>query len=327
MRLPRLVRQAGLCAPVIVLLAQCGGEPHAPAQGARPLRIGIDLWAGYYPLVLAEDLGFLRDEGVQVEVSIPKNTDRMLANFAAGDYDGVCVSIGDVITLTRHVDDLRLVLLSDESSGGDQIIAPTRKVDAAHLRGKRIGTNLGGFGELFVRRMLADHGVGPDEVQWVDLDAADVPARLASGDIDIGHTWEPYASQAIANGMHHCYSSADTPGLILDGVITRGPVLRERGDDLRRMTRAWLRAVDWWRANAEDGDRRIEARLGLPKGDARPVGIKILDRKDNRALMCDRDGAAPLGQVAAQYVEFFVSRGLLLRRPDPRALFDASLLP
>jgi len=309
------------------LLCQCGEGPQAPAPTPRPLRIGIDLWAGYYPLVLAEDLGYLREEGVAVELSIPGNTDHMLANFAAGDYDGVCVSLGDVITLTRNVDDVRLILVSDESSGGDQILARTPVTSADQLRGKRIGTNLGGFGELFVRRMLDRHGVGPAEVQWVDLDAAEIPERLAAGDIDIGHTWEPYASQAMAKGMHCCFTSADTPGLILDGLITRGHAVEERGEDLRRMTRAWLRAVDWWREHPADGDRRIETRLGLPKGEARPVGIKILDRRDNHLLMREDEGPAPLGKVASQYVDFFVSRGLLLQRPEPRALFDATFLP
>ncbi len=327
MRARHFTRQLASCLAALALLTQCGADPAGATSARQPLRIGIDLWAGYYPLVLADDLGYLREEGVEVDVSIPKNTDRMLANFAAGDYDGVCVSIGDVITLTRNVDDLRLILLSDESSGGDQVLARTPVTGAEQLRGKRVGTNLGGFGELFVRRLLDKHGVAPDEVQWVDLDAADVPARLADGDIDIGHTWEPYASLAIAKGMHLCFTSADTPGLILDGLIVRGAAAQNRGDDLRHMTKAWLRAVEWWRTNPAEGDRRIETRLGLPKGEARPVGIKILDRQDNHALMSGDGGLAPLGRVAGQYIDFFVSRGLMMHRPEPGALFDPTFLP
>jgi NitT/TauT family transport system substrate-binding protein len=308
------------------LLAGCGPPEHSPASVASPLRIGIDLWAGYYPLILADELGYLEQHGVRIDISIPKNTDRMLAEFAANQLDAVAVSFADVVTLTRVAPDLRLVLVSDESCGGDMILSRTAARSAEELRGKRIGTNLGGFGELFVRRFLRHHGLAPTDAAIVGCDAADAAVMLAKGELDLAHTWDPYASQAIAQGAVKVFSSADTPGLILDGLVVRGSVLRDRRDELRRLTVAWFQAVDWWRAHREEGARRIEARLGLTAGEALPKGLRLLEAPENRRLMQGGD-KAPLCAVADSYIDFFVARGLLTRRPRGGSLFDGSLLP
>lgn len=312
---------------LLLLLAQCGSRPATDATTKPPLRIGIDLWAGYYPLVLADELGFLREENVDVEISIPKNTSRMLAQFAARDYDAVCVSCADVITVTRVVPDLRIALLSDESSGGDQVLSRTLITSAADLRGKRIATNFGGFGELLVQRFLAKHGVSVAEVTLLNTEAADVPKRLAAGDIDIGHTWEPYASEAQQLGMHKVFCSRETPGLILDGLVFAGDVARQRAPEVQAVVRAWFRALDWWRNHPGDGDLLLEKRLGLDPGQARPSGIRLLDLADNRTLMTATSVVAPLQSCLQSYIDFFAARGLLLQRPDPRAMFGLMILP
>lgn len=312
---------------LLLLLAQCGGNPAPEAPRQQPLRIGIDLWAGYYPLVLAEELGYLHEAGVEVEISIPKNTDRMLAQFAARDYDAVCVSCADLITVTRAMPDLRIALLSDESAGGDQVLSKLPITSAADLRGKRIGTNFGGFGELFVQRMLAKYGVSPSEVTLLNVEAADIPKRLAAGELDFGHTWEPYATEAQQLGLHSVFSSSQTPGLIIDGLIFDAEVTRQRAPEVRGIVKAWFRALDWWRAHPEEGDRRIEKRLHLPAGQARPSGIRLLDLADNRAQMTAVGATAPLQTCLQDYIDFFAARGLLLQRPDPKAMFGLALLP
>jgi NitT/TauT family transport system substrate-binding protein len=292
-----------------------------------PLRIGIDLWAGYYPLVLADELGYLKSAGVEVEISIPKNTDRMLAQFAARDYDAVCVSCADVITVTRAVPHLRIVLLSDESAGGDQVLARHPVTTAEDLRGKKIGTNLGGFGELFVQHLLAKYGVSPSEVTLVNVEAAEIPRRLAAGELDLGHTWEPYATEAQQLGMQAVFTSKDTPGLILDGLVFDDVVVEQRNTEVRALVKAWFRAVDWWRQHPEEGDRRIETKLHLQPGQARPLGIRLLDREDNRLQMAASGGPAPLQICLQNYIDFFAARGLLLQRPAPQTMFGLNLLP
>ena len=208
---------------VLLFLAQLavgtGCKKGLPPPEKTPLRIAIDCWAGYYPLVIASEKGFLREAGISVDIKVPQDTKLMSADFAARNYDGICFSLGDAILLTQVKPDIRMMLNTDESSGADVILSRQPITGAASIRGQRLATTLGGFGELLLRRFLDRHGVGIDEVVLVNADAATIPALLARGEVGIAHTWEPYATQARQSGAQDCFSSRDTPGLILDGLF------------------------------------------------------------------------------------------------------------
>ena len=95
---PRRRWLAGVCGwpaaawlmPGLGVLAGCGEQPEPEAEPA-PLRLAMDLWPGYYPALLAEELGYFEAAKLKVQVSFPANTDRMMADFAAGQYDIITI--------------------------------------------------------------------------------------------------------------------------------------------------------------------------------------------------------------------------------------------
>ena len=100
----------------------CTRPEVAPASHERPLQIAIDLWTGYYPALLAEQLGYFRAEGVAVELSIPEDTDQLLVDFAAGSLDGIGSSSADTINVVEANPDARIILFSDLSSGANMVL-------------------------------------------------------------------------------------------------------------------------------------------------------------------------------------------------------------
>jgi NitT/TauT family transport system substrate-binding protein len=292
-----------------------------------PLRIAIDLWAGYFPLVIADELGLLRAAGVTLDLAVPNDTKGMIADFAARRYDGICVSLADTILLAQTAPDIRMILNTDESSGADVILSRTPIHGPESIRGQRIATNLGGFGELLVRRFLDRHHVATDEVILVNADAAAVPGLLARGEIGIALTWEPYAAEARRNGAIEVFSSRDTPGLILDGLIMQGGVLRDRPDEVRSLIRSWFEALEWWRKNADAGNALVERRLALAPGAARPVGVRLIGLEENHRNFRLNAPAPTLASALHDYTEFFVARGVLNRRPSAAQLIDGRFLP
>lgn len=291
----------------------------------EPLRLAIDRWPGYYPAVLAADLGYFEAAGLQVDIQLPGNTDRMLSEFAAGGYDMVGVALGDLITLTRNRPDVTVLLVSDESAGGDALLARAGwQLEGAGV--VRIGTNLGGFGELFIRELLPRLGVDNDRIEWINIDASAVPAALAASTIDLGHCWEPYASEAEQAGAQRILSSADTPGLIPDVIAGTHHLTEHRTDELRAFAASWFRAVDWWRAHPEEAQQRIEARLQLATGEASLKGVALQDLAANRQLL-GADGNPALRPVIDRYIQFFLEHGRLLSTPPSDRLMSADHLP
>lgn len=318
-----------MLALLLLALLEAGCRPQnevASAPPPAPLHVAIDLWAGYYPLVIAAERGFLHDEHVQVDIQVPGDTHRMIADFAALKYDIIGVSLADVILTTRVNPDIRLMLGSDESSGADVLFGREPLKDAAQVRGKRIGTTLGGFGELFVREFLERQGLRPDEVTIVNVDAANVPDLMRRGEIDIGHTWEPYADEARAAGFQEWFSSAQTPGLILDGLVVQHALIRERPAELRGLVRAWFRGVDWWKAHPGEGNALVEHRLRLKPGSVSWKGIRLLNQADNRRAFAGDPTPGALRAASARYVEFFIAAGTLSQRLTADDLLESSFV-
>ncbi len=311
----------------VLLLAACTRSEATPLDREPPLRIGIDLWAGYYPALLADQLGYFRAEQVAVELSIPEDTDQLLVDFAAGSLDGIGVAAGDTINVVEAKPDARIVLFSDISSGADMVLAMPPIDTPQDLRGQAVGTNLGGFGELLVRQMLDGYGVLPSAVKVVNVDASQAVDRLISGELAAVHTWEPYASRARALGAKVLYSSSEAEGLVLDGFLFSDETLRSRPTAVRRFVSAWFRAAEHWQAHPEQDDALLATRLAVPVSAVSRIGIHLLTQEEERTAFVPGPTNRSAHHVLQQFVDYFVSRGTLSAAPDLDHLLDSQFLP
>ena len=296
-------------------------------EQSRPLRIAVDMWLGYYPLLLAEELGYLREAGVPVSISVTEDADRMYAAFAAGEYDIVGVSLADAVTLTRARNDMRVLLITDESTGADGVLSRHPILGPDSIRGRRLGTNFGGFGEVFLDAFLKKHGVLRSEVTLIDIEASEVPNALARGLVDIAHTWEPYVGEAQDQGANLCFTTRETPKLVLDAMLTTTDTRARFPGQLQRLNAAWFRALEYWEQHPDLGNAILEKRLGLKPGEISTQGVKLLGLEDNRKLFGANGKAGEMKGTAELYIEFFVETGVLTRRPPLAQLIDGGDLP
>ncbi|MCG8416732.1 MAG: ABC transporter substrate-binding protein [Proteobacteria bacterium] len=88
-----------------------------------------------------------------------------MPDYEAGTLDGGFFALADALSLaSRTRNDLRIILICDNSDGADVVVAADDVQEIADLRDRRIGTGLGSFGELLVRQMLATAGLAPHDV-------------------------------------------------------------------------------------------------------------------------------------------------------------------
>ena len=298
-----------------------------PAKGVDlpTVRVGIDLWPGYYPVVIAQQRGMFRQRGLRVKYSLPENTDKMLEEFVAGKLDVICVAMGDVLALKSRLPSLRVALISDESNGGDALVS--LKPLPKNLKGLRIGTNLNGFGELFVRAFLEQKGVPLQDITLVNLEASNARIMLEQGKVDIAHTWEPYVSELTSyDDATVVFSSAQTRGLIPDAVVFRGDLLQRKAL-ARAFVSGWLEAVNWWKAHRREGYTLVERALVMMPGTVNLEGIRLFDADDNRRMFQRGDNMQSIYFVARKYIDFFTEKGLLKTEITPDDLLDPDLLP
>lgn len=316
---------AGAILAVVAMVSCPAGE--APVR----LRLAMDLWAGYYPAFLAAERGQFAAVGLVVDIELPQDTKRSLAELAAGEYDAVAASLSDFFPVFSQDPGARLVLLSDESAGGDAILSripPAADVAQRReaMRGKRIGTNLGGFGEILVRRWLSEHQLSADDVQLMQMDASDGPKLLATGGLDFVHTWNPYIREIQSHGGHRWFDSSQTPGLIPDGVVIGGAFMDRHPDLATKFVQVWMESQAWWLVHPEEARVLLQRRLGADNAEADLTGIRLLDGTENRRRLFGTE-ADSLAQTVPIYNQFFLSRGLLNRPIDVKQITARHVWP
>lgn len=290
----------------------------------KPIRMGWSLYPGWYPLVIAQEKGIFEKHGVEVELILYSTYDDTAPQIASGFVDAAALVLGDAL-LEDVGNYASVVLVTDNSHGADQLIASPETLQTRDLRGKRIGFSVGTFGELLVREMLKKYNVDINEVSLVEVPPEQVPAAIPS-QIDIGHTFEPFATQAQINGNGILFTSADAPGIIVDTVVFRNAFLKERPEDARNFINAWFEAVEYWQANPEEGNKIIAAETGQDVKDVSDEGVKFFNRDANIATFKRGPDTTSVYFTAQMELQFLVETGVLTKPVNVDNILNAGYL-
>ena len=291
------------------------------------INVGIDLWPGYYPLLIAQHNGYFKEHNLEVKYVLPEETNNLMNMFNDNKIDLLCVAMGDAFVLYDEDPDMRVVMITDESLGGDALL--TKSVLPAKGQPIKIGTNLQGFGELFVREYIKQSGRNKKDVIWVQQEASQAMDYLRTGKAHIVHTWEPYVSEIKTYfGAQVVFDSSQTPGLIPDALLANGAFIQNHPDKLKEFIAAWLTAASWWLDNRTKGDRIIENKLLLLPGTLSLQGIKLYTAKDNHFAFSQKKGGQSLYNTTQMYRDYFHAKKAFERLPQkPQDIITGEYLP
>jgi len=269
-----------------------------------PVKVGIQLWPGYYPLLIAQHKGFFKELGLDLEYVLSEDYQQLSGMFNSKKIDLFCTPLGDGFALYDHDPSSKVVMVINESVGGDALLIkhPLAKVK----RPIKIGTNLDRFGELFVRQYMKVHDLHDGDVEFIQQQGSQALDFLRSQKADIVHTWEPYVSELkLYYGTTSIFDSSQTPGLIIDALFANGSFLQARPKDMKKFISGWLKGAAWWLANRKEGDEYLEGKLLLLPGTLSLKGIKLFTLKDNINAFQDQEGSRSIYHSANIYREFF----------------------
>lgn len=306
-----------------IFLAACSG-PAAQAEVKIPLRVGWILWPGFYPLVIAEEKGFFEERGLDVELLLYDTSAAETAALASGMIDGGIVVLNDAL-LDNIAQNAKVVLITDNSDGGDQIVATSDITSAESIQFKNVGAKRGSFGEFFLREMLSQRGIQPSDVTFVNVEPENVADAMPEY-ISLGHTYEPFTSEALAKGYKVIFSSADTPGLIVDMIAFRRTVIEERPEDVRAFVDAWFEAVQYWEEHPEESNALIAEATGQPVESISLEGVKLFDRADNLNAFKPGTDTTSIYFTARKALKYLVDSGFVAEPADINDVLDDSFL-
>ncbi len=250
-----------------------GDRPTSPFTGE--LRISLIDWIGYYPMVIADQKGFLdrnlKSHGVQVELYKAADTGEMNDLIRTGKVQGTFGVLADFVVLTSLATPVRLVMTTDYSKS-DVIVARKGIRAPKDLIGKRIGVpELNSFVEYFSIRSLEKAGVDKHLVSFRTVPAMEIPEAIQAGRIDAGYTWEPALSRARSYGMNEVITSAEQPEMVISGLILRDEVLVNPALPAA-IIRSYFEGYDFLIKNPTEGASTIAKFFGIKPEDV----IRIL---------------------------------------------------
>lgn len=304
---------------LLVLIFVLGAITEFPedvkAVEKEPIKIGYDLWPGYAALFIADEKGYFAEEGLDIEIIEYSDYLKGLTDFVNDELDGHFGVFSDTIVKYSEGINIQTVFFTDASYGGDVIVTKKEIRTFDDLKGKKISViGINSFSHIWVLALLERNGLQEYDVEFVNIDNPYVPEALASGEIDAGHTYGPYISEAINAGFH-ILSGATTKevhGIIIDDLAFHSIFIKKRPDAVSKIIKALNRGAQFLRTNPQESYDIISKILKMNIEDLEGFyqDAKIFDIEDNRKLL-KKNTPDSIYKTAETISGFLLRRGQL----------------
>ena len=149
----------------------------------------------FAPVFVADAKGLFKKHGLNVTVRLFDSGGAASAAFRGGRADYLAGCDFPTISLLQVED---AIVLAPIEYDFESIMISAREgiTNLAALKGKKVGIPLRSTSEFFTFRALKDVGLGPKDVEVVNLGPADMLPAVVRGDIDVASWWQPFGWRA-----------------------------------------------------------------------------------------------------------------------------------
>lgn len=238
----------------------------ASVLSAAPLKIAYSDWPGWTALAIAEQKGWFKEAGVDVELLWFEYGPSMEA-FTAGKCDAVTMTNGDALVTGAGGGKNIAIIVTDYSNGNDMIVAKPGISSLKDFKGKKVGIEIGFVEHLLLLNGLKKVGLKESDVELVPTPTNQTPQVLASGQVDAIGAWQPNSGAALkaVPGSKAVYTSADEPGLIYDVIAVSPQSLAQHRAEWVKVAKVWDKIAAYLAdpKTKEDGIKIMAARAGV----------------------------------------------------------------
>ncbi len=301
-----------------------GNAANFKGNKSQSLRLGTNVWLGYEPLYLARNLGHYDDRSVRlVEYS---SASQVIRAFRNNDIEVAALTLDEVLLLKENSYDVRVILVTDFSHGGDVILGNSEIVKLTDLRGRSVGVENTALGAYVLTRALQSVGMSVADVNVVPVEVDEHERAFVDGDVEAVVTFDPIRSRLIADGANPLFDSTQIPGEIVDVLVVRGSTIENDADNLSILLQGWFLALQHLREQPMNASKQMADRLLLEPPDilASFAGLKFPDLDENITFL---SGARPqLVETAERLAKLMMEKRLLEKQIDVSQLFSAEPL-
>jgi NitT/TauT family transport system substrate-binding protein len=299
---------------------------------AETVKIAHSTWVGYGPLYIAQEKGFFKKHGVDVELVIMEEPKDRFPAMLADKIDMIASTVDTALLYLRKADDFQYVVAIDDSNGGDGIVAKKDIKSVADLKGKSVAFSEGSVSEFYLNVLLAKAGLKETDLTPVNMAAPEAGAAFVASKVDAAVTWEPWLSRGKKTEFGHLLvDSSTTPGLITDVIIANKDYVTKHNAATKAVVAAWNEAVAFQRASPDEANAIMAKGVGGwlkdPKVFAETLtGIKFYGAEDNKVFYGTPAKPGPLTATVQAAIDVWSSHGKLRVKVAPSDLINYSFV-
>ena len=308
-----------------------GSTAQAPADvPAEPepgtFRMGIEPWLGYGPWRIAEEQGLFERNGLDVKITNFATDDQINAAFAGGKLEGTNIATHTALRFAASGLPIKIVLLEDQSTTADAIVASEGLTSVSELKGKKVAFEEGTTSDILLSYALAQNGMTKEDISPVPIPAADAGSAFIAGRVDAAVTYEPYLTSALEQDADAklLYTAGENPGLVGDVFVVSEDTLSEKPGQIAALVKTWGEALEAYEADMEGSQAIIEKSVGAEPGALKTAfeGVKFYDLAQNKSLLAGEYATTTIEDVKQAAVD----AGLLEGDVDPKDIIVATFV-
>lgn len=291
-----------------------------------PVAVAAHVWVGYEPMFLARDRGWL--DAAQVTLLQTRSAVESITALRTGKVQAAALTLDEVLGARSTGLALSVVLVFNVSMGADMLLVRPGINRLAQLKGLRIGYEASSVSEVMLADILKTAGLARQDVQLSQINVDEQLSAWQRHAADAFISYEPVASQLMAQGMTRLFDTRQMPDIIIDVLAVRSDALdHTHAKALRHLVTAHFRALDAFTRNPQDAAYRMADHLNLPAAGVLSAfkGLILPTATSNMRLLA---GPAPeLLPTARRVVGILRDSGLLLQSDSLTGLINSDYLP
>src|SRR5215813_12898006 len=234
------------------LAAGCAAKPAGTGPSGGKIVLGFSAWPGWFPWQVAADEGLFAKNGVNVELKYFDSYTDSLNALATGSIDANSQTLNDTLASVAGGARQTIVLVNDNSTGNDQIIARPGIATVADLKGRTVAAEQGTVDHYLLLLALERAGLSEKDITFRPLLTDAAAAAFVAGKVDAVGVFAPFTSTALHRpGSHALTTSRDFPGAIPDHLVVSRKLLTGNPAGVQAMVRTWFDTLDWIKAHPE----------------------------------------------------------------------------
>jgi NitT/TauT family transport system substrate-binding protein len=212
--------------------------------GRRSSEVSVPVsnWPGYEYVYLAHKLGIDQRYGLAIKPVQYPDPQSIVHAYLRGDVPIAQLTTVEAVDLCARVPKRCpvIVLILDESRGGDQIAVVNAVPSIAALRGRTVAVTLSTLGPYVLSRALEQHQLRLTDVSLRNMPLAQMPSALRKGEVQAAVFFPPFSNYAARDGASRpLFDSRAIPGEVFDVLAVDPWYLQRHGNTITALIQAW----------------------------------------------------------------------------------------